>query len=278
MTEFQFKQWKRGDMRAPHKPLLFLYALGQWQQGKESVLWVEAQPAMERLLQLFGRPMKRQSPENPWARLVNDGVWVVSPAPKLRNGNYVSQDLADADSTGALSEELRERLRARPDDLVTIAHEVLDNHFPASQHQDILLACGIQLQPSTIVSKRKRDIGFATVVIRNYGHRFAICGYNLQLDNQVIGLEAAHIRWHAYDGPDIVENGLALCSLHHKLFDFGAFALQDDLSILVSRNLNGNSVPEIARYHGADIQKHSIDFIPPEIAFLRWQRAEVFKQ
>jgi putative restriction endonuclease len=252
MTEFQFKQWKRGDMRAPHKPLLFLYALGQWQQGRESVRWVEAQPAMELLLQLFGRPMKRQSPENPWARLVNDGVWVVSPPPKLQNRNYSPQALADADSTGALSEELRERLRARPDDLVTIA--------------------------STIASKRKRDIGFATVVIRNYGHRCAICGYNLQLDNQVIGLEAAHIRWHAYDGPDIVENGLALCSLHHKLFDFGAFALQDDLSILVSRNLNGNSVPEIARFHGADIQKHSIDFIPPEITFLRWQRAEVFKQ
>lgn len=25
--------WKQGDQRAPHKPLLVLYALGRWQAG-----------------------------------------------------------------------------------------------------------------------------------------------------------------------------------------------------------------------------------------------------
>jgi len=31
-----------------------------------------------------------------------------------------------------------------------------------------------------------------------------------------------HIRWHAHGGPDKVPNGLALCALHHRLFDHRA--------------------------------------------------------
>src|SRR5436189_6378643 len=37
----------------------------------------------------------------------------------------------------------------------------------------------------------------------------------------------AHIRWHQAGGPDIENNGLALCVLHHKTFDLGAFTLSE---------------------------------------------------
>lgn len=36
-----------------------------------------------------------------------------------------------------------------------------------------------------------------------------------------MGLEAAHVQWHSQNGSDDVSNGLALCSLHHTLFDLG---------------------------------------------------------
>ena len=32
----QLKFWSRGDERAPHKPLLVLYALGRWSRGDRS--------------------------------------------------------------------------------------------------------------------------------------------------------------------------------------------------------------------------------------------------
>ena len=60
----QFKQWKSGAHRAPHKPLLFLYALGQWQQGIKEIPWVAAQPFLTNLLNRFGVPAKKQTPEN----------------------------------------------------------------------------------------------------------------------------------------------------------------------------------------------------------------------
>jgi predicted restriction endonuclease len=33
------------------------------------------------------------------------------------------------------------------------------------------------------------------------------------------------VRWHSQAGPDVVANGLALCALHHALFDLGVLGL-----------------------------------------------------
>lgn len=42
--------------------------------------------------------------------------------------------------------------------------------------------------------------------------------------------EAAHIRpiGAGHGGPDVVENTLCLCPTHHRLFDLGAFVIDDD--------------------------------------------------
>ena len=66
----------------------------------------------------------------------------------------------------------------------------------------------------------------------------------MQFDGQPIGLEAAHIKWHSVGGPPEVENGLALCVLHHKFFDSGLFTVLADLTILVGGLAVGDSVDE----------------------------------
>jgi hypothetical protein len=51
--------------------------------------------------------------------------------------------------------------------------------------------------------------------------------------------------------PSIKSNGLALCSLHHKLFDRGAFSLSDGLEVQISQRVNGSSgLVEISGYGG----------------------------
>src|SRR4051794_9906799 len=73
--------WKQGDQRAPHKPLLVLYALGRWQQGQTEVSFRQAELDLTALLREFGPPRKSDHPEQPYWRLQRDGVWVVhSPA------------------------------------------------------------------------------------------------------------------------------------------------------------------------------------------------------
>lgn len=273
----QFKQWKSGAHRAPHKPLLFLYALGQWQQGIKEISWVAAQPILTNLLNRFGVPAKKQTPENPWGRLYKDQLWQLTPHADEINGNFSPRIFTETQSVGQLSKEVQEHLTARPEDLVRWAYEILDEQFPPTQHADVLSACGITTYETVVQTKRKRNPGFAAEVLRNYGNRCALCGYHLQLDQQIVGLEAAHIQWHAFDGPDTVDNGLALCSLHHKLFDYGAFGLSDELSVVVSRKLNGSSIDDIAKYQGAELHRHPIDFVDPSLEFVRWQRNEVLR-
>src|SRR5262249_20183737 len=69
--------WKQWDQRAPHKPLLVLYALGRWQQGKAEVSYKEAEPELTALLREFGPPRKSDHPEQPFWRLQRDGVRAV---------------------------------------------------------------------------------------------------------------------------------------------------------------------------------------------------------
>jgi putative restriction endonuclease len=47
-------------------------------------------------------------------------------------------------------------------------------------------------------------------------------------------LDAAHERWFNHDCPDDPDNGLALCSPHHRLFDRGALGLKASFTVQVS--------------------------------------------
>ena len=76
--------------------------------------------------------------------------------------------------------------------------------------------------------------------LRIYEHRCAVCGYDGQLDNIDLALDAARIRWHAADGADAEDNGVGLCTFHHRALDRGAIGLDDDRRILVSQHVRGS--------------------------------------
>lgn len=85
----ELNTWRQGDRRAPHKPLLVLYALGRWQQGNAAVTYAEAEPDLTALLREFGPPRKSDHPEQPFRRLQRDGAWAVRPSayPPLKSGD-----------------------------------------------------------------------------------------------------------------------------------------------------------------------------------------------
>ena len=81
----------------------------------------------------------------------------------------------------------------------------------------------------------------------------------------------------------MVQNGLALCSLHHKIFDLGAFTvLPGNHQIVFSRHLHlaggDDTKAKLLAHHGAGlIQPQGRECLPhPE--FLAWHRAEAFKE
>ena len=69
------RPWKRGDTRAPHKPLTLLWAFGRVRQGKPRLASYaqDAHEPIARLLKEFGPPRKVVHPENPFWHLQSEG-------------------------------------------------------------------------------------------------------------------------------------------------------------------------------------------------------------
>jgi putative restriction endonuclease len=273
--------WKQGDQRAPHKPLLILYALGRWQRGLADVTFLEAEPVLTDLLQRFGPRRKSDHPEQPFWRLQNDGVWaVLSPSPlPLKTGDTIPRvgALRSPDVRAGFTPEVRASLAADPAIVTRIATAILAEHFPESYHEDLLDAVGLTLETG-IAAKRKRDPAFRHRILKAYEYRCAVCGFDVRLGSVSIALDAAHIRWHQAGGPDTEVNGLALCVMHHKVFDLGAFTVADGV-VLVSDQANGTSgfAESLMAHHGKPIRAPQHPHWMPEPKHLEWHGREVFK-
>lgn len=86
------------------------------------------------------------------------------------------------------------------------------------------------------------------------------------------------MRWFAFNGPDSLDNGLALCMLHHKLFDRGALGLDDDLRVRVSRTFTARTDAGRAVYelHARALRPRPGTLLPaPE--HVTWHNREVFR-
>ena len=289
----QLRLWRRKGERAPHKPLLLLLALGHLLRGEDRMRpYGDIAAELEVLLKRFGPPRIRQAPEQPILRLHKDGLWVLEnfvPEDHLdRGGNPRHSVLKNSDVRCGLPLDVHQLLAAKPELRLWAIRYLLDSHFPESYHQDIVKAVTLreigELQLSLFESDqeetRRRDPKFRPRVIRAYEFRCAICDYDIHIDGQPLGLEAAHIRWHANGGPDHVRNGLALCVVHHKAFDRGGISLRDDLRLLVSSGMHGRN--EAWDYWFRRHMDHPIraprrsDHLP-DPRHLQWHRRQVFQ-
>lgn len=285
----RMRVWQQGDRRAVHKPLLVLFALAKVGAGDTATMdWNEVEPHLKRLLEEFGPDGSVGSRHYPFWHLQTDGLWQLeAPATILARPPSATPtlgELRDHHIRGGFPPGLQDALQRDPQLVATIARRIVDAHFPESIRADVLAAVGLPDDLSATASAqeqaRRRDPAFREKVLLAYQYRCGVCGHDLRLGRQTIGLEAAHIKWFQARGPDVVPNGIALCSLHHKVFDLGAFTiLPESYQMVFSQHLNGSddSAGKILAYHGASlILPQSRDYLPrPE--FLDWHRKQVFK-
>ncbi|MFC7883817.1 phosphorothioated DNA-binding restriction endonuclease [Streptomyces sp. NPDC057376] len=241
----KLRQWTRSGTRAPHKPLLLLYALGRFQDDADGGLrYTAVERDLQGLLVEYGPPNKT-TPAYPFHHLVSDGVWEVRTDRGPGSPGSGVRDLRETGATGRLAPDLRAALRREPDLLGRITRLLLDLHFPPSLHGELCEAVGLELEPGAgerlSAVRRQRDPRMRELVLTAYEYRCAFCGYDGRIGAVPVGLEAAHVRWWAFGGPDETENGLCLCSLHHKLFDKGVLGVGGDRRILVSQRFVGHS-------------------------------------
>lgn len=296
-----FIVWESHGERAPHKPLLILYAIGKLLLGEEWLHYKEIENDLRYLLKEFGPWRKTDRPQDPFWRLKNaknpeDRIWEIPNEHKIeertrKNGKSTGDvrrigDLRKHGIGGFLppiADQIRNDIGLR----FELVGKLLASHFPVTYHADLLQAVGIDWafvasqQPQDPKFRRQpRDPKFRPEVLEAYRHRCAICGFNLTLGDRPIAIEAAHIQWYSAEGPDILQNGMALCALHHKLFDRGVFTLSDQLSVKVSEQVDRASTgfeEWVAQFDNRDIHFPSEPTYYPREDFTEWHRKQVFK-
>ncbi|TRC81101.1 restriction endonuclease [Mesorhizobium sp. WSM4307] len=131
---------------------------------------------------------------------------------------------------------------------------------------------------SYIGSRIVRDRIFRRIVLRAYDERCAITGLKLINGGGRAEVAAAHIRPVEANGPDVVNNGLALSGTAHWMFDRGVISLSDDLEILISRQVNDLESVQgfINKTRRALPPRRQLE--RPHPHFLQWHREHCFKQ
>ncbi len=275
--------------RSPHKPLLVLLALGTFAaNGSSELPWSVAETRLARLIAEFGpatTTSQAQRAAYPFTRLRSDGVWQLDHEVPMD----LVRPLAEQRVVGRFESSLEAALRADPHLVLTAARGLVSSHFPETVAPDVLTAVG--LDPDTVLStadtlpdpdgtiqQRRRDPGWRLEVLQAWDDQCAFCGYDGRLNGVPTGVEAAHVRWFAFAGPDALDNGLALCMLHHKLFDRGALGLDDELRVRVSDTFTARTDAGRAVYdlHGRGLRPRPGTLLPAA-EHVSWHRREVFK-
>ena len=288
----KLKMWQRGGERAPHKPLLLLYALGRLSRSEpRQMLYSEVKDNLIELLNEFGPPRHKQEPSYPFIRLSNDrlpqsdtGFWQIQGLEKLNTTkDWTDRELINNQTSAGFTEPVFDMLKKDSNLAQEIASALLHKNFPDTMHEDILNQVGIDLDFSgsspDLTAQPKRNPEFRKRVLMAYEYRCAVCNFNVRLGDTLIAVEAAHIKWHQFGGPDYEQNGIALCSLHHKLFDRGVFTLTADMVFHVAENAHGTHGMDewLMRYHGQEIRKPQRPDYYPGNDYIGWHVREVFR-
>ncbi len=277
------RQHRRGGKRSPHKPLLVLLALGRLtNSGTSALSWAADAGKLAALIRDFGPPSTTQPAQAaayPFTRLRSDGIWTLDhdvPMDRV-------QPLTAENVLGRLDPRLEYALRD-PGVAAAAARHLVESEFPPTVAPDVLAAVG--LDPDTVLgatgtpaTRRQRQSSWPAAVLQAWDRQCAFCGFDGQLGAATVGVEAAHIRWFAFGGPDTLDNGLALCSLHHKLFDHGVLGFDLDLRITVSAKFTSRTATGRTIYQ---LNKRPLEprpgTTPPAPTHIAWHTDEVFKK
>ncbi|MBF2761123.1 MAG: HNH endonuclease [Ectothiorhodospiraceae bacterium AqS1] len=304
------RQHRSAKRPSPHKPLMALLALGRILRGDPRFMsYSEIQRPGTALIQDYGLNARQPDPCLPFAHLSGDkagegSLWEIrdwdaiqrrliedptiperakrNPLMVIRSPSRLKRYKVEAGFSAPVYHLLEGDHRL----IHRIARRLLDKEFPETLHADILARVGLDdaLDEADlredIVKRRRRDPRFKEEVLIAYGYRCAVCDYNIRLGNTALGIEAAHIRWHAYQGPDRVDNGLALCTIHHKALDHGAIGIDEGMRVMVSDHVNGDREScdlHFHRFRGKEIHLPYREDERPHLEHLEWHLDRVFK-
>lgn len=152
------------------------------------------------------------------------------------------------------------------EDVVDLLFQVTEDDLPAYEDDSELEE----------IERETRKAAFREGIYEIYPG-CAICGKLLESPEGSLDLEAAHILPKAQDGPDLLQNGLGLCSQHHWAFDHGWFKISVDYEIHVRDYPQLEGYNELKQYHGEYLQVPGEENLQPHSYYIR-QRNQIHER
>ncbi len=303
-NRLKIKTWKSKGKRAPHKPLLLLWAIGQCLQGQPRLSdFRHVHEELTSLWERFGGPGNVRT-QFPFWRLQNDGLWDIPRAASVSvnsSGDVSPEQLRELDIRGGLTKELFDHFRGNPSAALDACFQLVEDHFTptlaipvleATLGSDVLMPHGDALEPAPISVhrlvetqqiRRYRAPQFRNSVLQAYGHGCAVCDFSIEFPQGTWpALQAAHIRWHSHDGPDDIRNGLSLCVMHHELFDRGIFTITGQTKglkvVVAERLLESGPSAQLSEFHEQPLARTPwTRSEQPARTSLEWHNENVFQ-
>ena len=160
--------------------------------------------------------------------------------------------------------------------LLELVFTLLNLYFPETKHATLLRNIGIpdrlEQQSASPANKFRMD------VLLIYQHSCVVCDFGGNFSDQVLCVQAAHIKWPWMGGPYSRDNGLALCNNHRELFDFGAFTLTEQHKVKVSKKYTDRGSGDRLRAHeGQEISLPTENLDLPNLEYVTWHNDHVFR-
>lgn len=153
--------------RAPHKPLLLLYALARQIQNPDAKFEFSlVEKPLENLLNEFWKPQLhgRQKVNEPFWRLQKDKIWEVCDGHGIKlpdSASITVTKLRNHNAVGHFTSDIIEEIKDNPHVVRRATQKLLDRYFPESLHRDILERVRLDYEPVSVeegkTKKPKRD-------------------------------------------------------------------------------------------------------------------------
>lgn len=123
-----------------------------------------------------------------------------------------------------------------------------------------------------LVNRPLRDWAFRRSVVTAYKETCAVTRLRMVNGGGKAEVQAAHIRAVKHDGPDIVQNGIALSATCHWLFDRHLISLSNDYSLLVAHNRIPSEFQDLFSNQLKRIHLPDDEQLWPQLDYLEWHR------
>lgn len=263
----------QSDKLALHKPLVLIYALKLCLESKR---WIDYERDYKELNLIISGYSKANKANCPLPRLIKDNkegleIWTSYPSISDedidKSGNLIHENALEKKFKFGFKNEIYNYFRQQPNLCIQVIYSIISEEFPSTLHSYILSLFNIDPYYlnlnseiivnliSTKINKQKRDPKFRINVMEAYDYKCCICGLSIQIGEEKIAMQAAHIKWFAQGGTCDVQNGLSLCPTHHYSFDRGIWSLSPDekLEFIVSSRLVSNSDNHFMPFKGKSI-------------------------